>query len=307
MKKLLFTLSAAALMFASCDKSEEGSALTTDGVVTFTSDLSTRVETTDKASKWEYNDQIGIYMMNSTTTSLSAENVPYVTGVESGAAAAASTTFSAVTAADAIVYPNSGTVGFFAYYPYSTLTADCIELDVADQSAEGTMEMLDFMTASATGKSRGDEVALTFAHKMAKLSFTITARENLESLTGLEVSVSGHNTVGSYDVTTGAISGSLSTATDIDMYVVVSGATATAEAIIHPETTISEITFSVDGRTFGAALSTANTAYAANSIYSYSIAVGNDYADFTGDCTISDWTAGTTTGDPVTEETTENN
>ncbi|MFI3269747.1 MAG: fimbrillin family protein [Rikenellaceae bacterium] len=303
MKKLLFTLSAVALMFASCDKSEEGSALATDGVVTFTSDLSTRVETTDKVSKWEYNDQVGIYMLYSSTTSITSENVPYVTGIEQSAEAAENTIFSAVTTADAIIYPNSGTVGFYAYYPYTAaLTADCITLDVADQTAEGAMGDLDFMTASATGKSRGDEVKLAFAHKMAKLSFTITANDNVTSLTGLAVTVSGHNTLGVYDVKTGALSGSLSDSDDIEMYVVVSDDTATAEAIIHPETTISGITFSLDGREFGAKLSTENTIYAANSIYSYTIAVGNDYAKFTGDCTIIDWTDGTTAGDPVTEE-----
>ncbi|MFR9565349.1 MAG: fimbrillin family protein, partial [Rikenellaceae bacterium] len=285
MKRAIIILAAAATV-AACSKSEEAATLASDSVVTFTSNLATRVASTGTTSVWEYEDKIGITMTATSSEYKSTfENVPYISAVESGSTAD-KTTFSAV--GDAITYPNSGSVNFYAYYPYDEDLANGVTtLDVTGQSTDG-LSSKDLMIASNTGVAVGaSAVALEFDHKMAKLSFTLSKGENIESLEGLTASFTGHSTSGSLAIETGIISVATASTGEIDMYVTEGADSYTAEAIIYPETATTAVVFTLNGRSFGTTI--ASTTFAENKIYSYTMTIGNDYVDFDGECKINSW------------------
>ncbi len=311
MKRAIIILAAAAAIVA-CSKSEEAATLTTDEVVQFTSGISTRVSTSGTESVWEYADQIGITMTASSSDYiLGVDNIPYNSSVASGETDD-KTTFTAAVAADAITYPNSGTVSFRAYFPYSdNLSSGSVTIEDVDLSDQSTgVYSKPLMTAQGKvgevteiSVDNSSAIELTFSHQMAKLSFSVEAKESVASLADLAVSISGHNAVKTYvyDTSAGTFATSgTATAGDIDMYVAVDGLTATIEAIIHTETATPKVTFTLDGRTFGTTI--AETDFAAGNIYSYTMYVGNDYVDFDGDCTINDWeSAGEPTYYPTEE------
>ncbi|MFI3270392.1 MAG: fimbrillin family protein [Rikenellaceae bacterium] len=297
-----------AALLAACSTSEETTTLVADGVARFSSDISTRVSTdlSDKSSSWEAGDKIGIYMSGTASSS----NVQYV-----AQKSATTTDFAVAEGAEGIIYPNSGTVNFVAYSPYSAdVSGDEITIDVSDQSSEAARNACDFMVSTnAVDKSYSDSgsaVALSFDHKMAMLVFEVTTKDSMSDLTDLAVKItSGLTATQSYSVLTGLVTGLVDNSSapenEIKMCVEVgvSGETATVTAIIHPETVYDgmDLQFTANGMAVIAASN--GYAYAAGNIYKYEVTIGNDYVDISEVCDITAW-VGNNSSDSFATDTT---
>lgn len=325
MKKII--LAAALVALASCTKDETYYA-ENSSVATFrAADIDTRVSA--DGTKWVYGDQIGITMFSLSTTAEtndtetiaeSGDNIAYetVTKSEYGTlenytgATAASVSFTPVFDEQALIYPNSGSVRFYAYYPYQSTTAETYlySADVSDQSKD-----IDFMVAEPITTTRtSNSQVLNFSHKLSKLTISIKGNENVANLTSVKASISGLNTIGSYSIKDGKQSGELSDTKPID-FVMSYGTTdatsgyitsATATAIILPEELkeASTVTFILGERTFSVELAS-GTEFASGNNHTYSVALGNDYAYFTSGSTIGPWTTDDSETPLYSEETVE--
>lgn len=288
---LLFTFLVVAAM-VSCSKDEDYTAQRERTAATFTSSIDTRVSS--DGTKWSAAENIGVTMftLSGDVETLDSDNINYVsTNTEE----AASVNFEAVTSDEEILYPDSGSVKFYAYYPYQADAADNNYLYAADVSDQ--TESIDFMVAApVTTASTSSTIGLLFSHKLAKLTINIIGNDNVTDLTGVTASISGLSTTGSYDIYTGVQSGDLD-GSDVSIAFNMSYGTAvndviisaTATAIILPETLSSAatITFTLGTREFTISLAE-YTAFAAGYNHSYTVALGNDYASFVGS-TITGW------------------
>lgn len=285
-----------------CAKEDSDTPTQSSGIVKFCSaEIDTRV--TAEGDKWNKDEEIGISMYTVTTVTnendtenLTNVNVKYVSTNDDDEQT--SVDFEAETEASSLLYPNTGSVKFYAYYPFqTTLTSDYLYTAVVSDQSKN----VDFMVASTNVVDRytGTHV-LAFAHKLTKITFEITGNDNAEDVSGLSaVSVVGLSTTGSYDIRTGELSGSLSGNTTAIDFVVDSncGSTSTvyATAIVHPETLsdAAVVTFTIDGgsdpdRNFLLNIPK-NTQFLASSNHKYSVALGNDIAEFKGNSIIEGW------------------
>jgi hypothetical protein len=185
---------------------------------------------------WAGNDAIGVFMVNHGSNDVrnEATNKRYVTATGNGNFAPA--------AADTIYYPvNGDKVDFIAYYPYvsSISTLGAYAVNVSDQSAPAAIDLL---YAKADNSSAGyDEsntssVALTFSHKLSKLTLNIAAPTastliTAPDLASMTVSIAGLNTQASFNLAAGTL-GAASAPAAITPYVVTAG--AKYEAILLP-------------------------------------------------------------------------
>ncbi|MFI3270466.1 MAG: fimbrillin family protein [Rikenellaceae bacterium] len=288
MKRAITILASAAALLVGCDKSGDGLESAADGVARFSSDISTRVSTDSAGdSEWEAGDRVGIYMYDYMYDASSLvtlrENVQY------SATAGATTEFSLASGEEAILYPNSGEVCFWAYAPYTD--EEYLTLDVSDQTTEAKRNLMDYMFARATaGTSFADSataVALTFEHQMAMLKFEVTCNESVTSLTGLTCAITGLTTTQSYDVERQNTTGTPETGT-IDMLVEqTNDTTATITAIVHPgAVSSSSVVLSLGGKTLVATLPALS--FSANKIYTYAMEMGSNYVTI-GTGTVSAW------------------
>lgn len=282
-----------------------GGTLSGDDVVKFASaSIDTRVST--DGTMWSIADNIGITMFNQDATTLAetvATNSDNINYVSSNSAETLSTTFTVATVGKELLYPNTGKVKFYAYYPFQSTMADgtfTYSADVSDQSAN-----IDFMVAEPITTSRTDEsLSFVFSHKLSKITIAIKGNENVPDLTEVTVSAKGLSTKGSYSILSGSDKGDLSS-NDVALPFVISNNTttaATATAIILPETlsTTATVTFTLGSRSFKISIPT-NTTFSAGDNHAYSVALGNDYTDF-GDCTIVGWGDDVDKGELFSEE-----
>ncbi len=286
MKRKL-TILAAAIALAACSTSEETTSLVADGVARFSSEISTRVSTdlSTQNSAWEAGDVVGIYMYSDQSDQLRSD-VPY-----SASEAATTTSFTPYGSEEAILYPNSGSVTFQAYSPYTD--AEYLTIDLSDQTTEARRNMMDYMISevsdAASYESSATAVALTFKHKMAMLRFDVTCNDTVASIDGLTCTItSGLTATQSYDKITGVAVVDTAEAGPINMLVEQTSTTAaTITAIIHPEEiTSAGVTFSFGGEVVATFLP-AQT-FEANKIYSYPVEMGSNYATI-GTSTVNAW------------------
>ncbi|MFI3319114.1 MAG: fimbrillin family protein [Rikenellaceae bacterium] len=300
MKRVIIaTLALAAL---GCQSDGGGSLSGGSTQVEFTSaTITTRVNA--EGDEWVEGDGVGIYMSAAGASSFDADNSNVLYKANSGGES--TTRFVPESDDEAILYLTSSNMDFAAYYPYSaSLSGMLYSIDSSVQD-----ETLDFMWAEALDQVRGTAIALPFTHRMAKIELIITHRDNLPSLAGLAVSLTGSSTQGSFDITTGELAGSLSASTtpislatvsyveDLaaeDGYTITTGDEVdrvVATAIIMPEALAGDatFTFSVDGRTFTKSLS--GVEFLAGKINSYNISLGYEIAYFDGGSTIKSWGA----------------
>ncbi len=311
MKRLLFTLIAAAAVSA-CAKDDAVAPSTSDNVVKFSSsEIETRIDTNE--NEWiEDKDRIGITTngFSSVTNGVDFVNVQYQ--AESSGDA---TAFTLTGGESAILYPNvaassSNSVDFYAYYPYTTTaySSESVKVDISDQS---DLAAIDFMVGrnsddtdnvSVTGYGDGandSEVAFRFYHKLSKLILNIELNDNIATLKGLKVEMLDIETEGVYSVVDGSQSETLAIE-DVTLAVVegaedasgnVTGATVTA--ILHPKsysTNSPTLKFAANGKIYEVTFAATLTAGCS---HIFSLALGNDETLFTSDSTIGSWTPGT--------------
>lgn len=113
---------------------------------------------------WEAGDRIGI-------SGAGRSNICYVTDSGDGS-------FKVDTKGNQIYFQDESEVIFSAYYPWNQLTEGnlLINADTRNQTGQKTF---DFLWAKASGKKDAPDVAFSFSHRMAKVSFTVRPGEGM--------------------------------------------------------------------------------------------------------------------------------
>lgn len=209
MKRLFTTIAAAAMLFTGCQNEEPQAINSGDGEVTFTSGIATRASDT----MWMPNDKIGVYMLETGTTTAIKSHVEYTNSANDATVLFTTTT--------PIYYPHAGHVDFLAYYPYASpaLIDYKYLLNVKDQI---NLPAIDLMTSkNLTNVARSTEAKnLIFNHKLSNIALVIKVGDGLmgQDLTGLTVQLTGTKATGTYDIS----------AADADADVIVLTGTSTA-------------------------------------------------------------------------------
>lgn len=262
------TLSSVAIAFAavlalgSCNQSDD---IQADGPrsIQFTANIGEQMavasQTRAAGTNWNQDDAIGVFMVKNKETSIAstyAGNKKFTTSIGN--------LFMPLPGYE-IYYPldENNRVDFIAYYPYTDgLNMDSkIDVSTADQSKQPEFDMLWAKadnSGQGYGKNYGDNIPLTFNHRLARLTMNIKAAANtaLADLDGMVVTIKGMNTATTFAVKDGAI-GTATTKTNFTARKTTTpisgGYLATYDAIIVPATYAdSDITveFSVYGLTF---------------------------------------------------------
>lgn len=184
-------------IFCAC-KNEMQDPITSDEAVSISAQIAL-----SKASgtTWNTNDSVGVYMLNAgtyTPIGLNA-NVPYLTPNADG-------NFVAQNAV--IYYPQSGKVGFLAYYPYQKgVTGFIYKVRVADQTK---LAAIDLMLASKLDSIAKTKAKLTFnfKHKLSDVCLNISSGAGVSDadLVGLSVSIQHVPTTADFNLSTEVLS-----------------------------------------------------------------------------------------------------
>lgn len=254
---------AAMSLFGACTKENRGE-----------SDNNTVVKiSSTKASgtTWATGDTVGLFMFNSTTTTISNG------AANKGHTIAESGTFVPVSK-DTIYYPKSGKVDFAAYFPYiSMLSETTYPINVSNQSSPVALDLM-YTTSVDTNPTGLDKksgtVHLAFSHKLTKLIINTTAGAGITAseIASMSVKIKDMNTTASFDLSTGTISTGVNPA-DITPLTVVAG--SKYEAIILPANFAAGeliIEFSVAGTV--QKWSVAATIFNSNEQHIYNVVVG---------------------------------
>lgn len=192
MKKgiLLGTLAVVAL--TACNNDENELSWGDKNLAAFTASIDGQTVTRAYDQVWEDGDKIGI---TGTSGDKAYTNVAYTTTGDGN--------FSVVTPGTEIYYQDNAQVAFTAYYPWNDLAgASSVTSNTCYQSDQ---KNFDFLHATGTGSKATPEVALTFAHKMAKVVLTLKKGTDVsyEELKSAVLTLKGFKNNGAFDVTTG--------------------------------------------------------------------------------------------------------
>ena len=202
-------------------------------------------------TSWEAGDQIGIYVRRTAqNTTWSAEqlqhsNLHYKTTRGGGIA-----TFDPADDQQKVQWDSSMKYDILAYYPYNAQTQEGkIAYSVADQATIKPLLISDNLSAIAPDVAK----RLIFRQALTSLCFEMRSEDG-GSLEGVQVRIVGMPTTGSLDLLSRQWQVDDSSTAEISVPVTVSGATATATALILPiEKTTSEmkVLFTLpNGRTY---------------------------------------------------------
>ena len=243
MKKMtkFFALALLAGAMVSCSTEDTASSTQNDKVaVQFTGGIN--VNTRAAGVAWADGDRIGIFMTGA-NQSLSAdaikEGVDNVCYQTSGSSA-----FSPISGGKTIFFPIDGDVDFYSYYPQTTVSDYKVALNVADQTSQ---EAIDFMYAQTKGCHKSiPQVELKFNHMLSNLVLNVQPGNGLteDDLNKLKVTIKDQNTIATFNLADGLISGEGNPA-NIQMKAVQVG--KKYEAILLPtKSTTREIEFDLD-------------------------------------------------------------
>ncbi len=291
MKKILY-IALAATLFAGC--SQEDTALQADRTA---AQFSKAAITRASGAEWAANDKIGIYMTQAGATSLTgasivdgAANISYHV-VASGKTG----TFSPTNTSESIYFPPSGSVDFYAYYPYSATTADGVyKINTSNQTS---LPAIDLMTAKVPNQSKSNpSVPFQFAHRLAKVKLTIQAGDGLTAadIANVTVALAGTSPQADCNLLTGAITNP-TTAAEISVPQTVNPADASqrmAEAIVIPQNNVADVKlkFNVPAiKTFTASLPSGTTAFEGGKSFLYTVTIARATVTIS-ESDITDWT-----------------
>lgn len=289
-------LTVAVLATTSCNHDTEPGAINPDGrtALAVTSGIQTRAYD----NRWEANDAIGIYMLNSTT--IEAANKKYTTSADGKSA-----TFAPAATDQTIYFPVDGTKrDFVAYYPYATIgEGNLYAVSVAVQSSQKAIDLMGAVKVS--GKSKTDaSVAFVFAHKLAKLDIAIkgdgTSITN-DQLANTAVKITNQQTAGTYNVVSGGdVTATQGDPAEITLFTATNG--LKAEGIVLPNTDTDDmrLTFTVPApidQMFTWEIKTAANSqlFEAGKKYKYTITIAKVGVSVSS--TVTDWIAGNGDGE----------
>lgn len=205
-----------AVMMSSCSVNDDIEYNNDNGAVRFTAGIA-QVATPQGApvtkaagTTWANGDAIGIFMAaHGGTTNVLAENKKYTTTGSSSFTPASG---------EEIFYPQAGAVDFIAYYPWKTgyTLGTAINVEINTTQTTENQPTFDLLRAKAdnsgNGYNKGDAVALTFDHMLARIEMTIVKPSTINpnntgltdaDLTGMTVTVTGMNTTNTFDLSAG--------------------------------------------------------------------------------------------------------
>ncbi|WP_454059733.1 fimbrillin family protein [Elizabethkingia ursingii] len=290
-KNQLFGLSTAfalALLVQSCkndDYRDQGPQMGGNGKAQFTSSIGGAPTTRVTGNTWDSKDAIGVFMKQGAGLSNAlASNKKYTTEGNGNFSGDGS---------EVINYPDTGSVDFVAYYPYTTnLSGTTLPVSVATQTNLSAIDVL--YSNNATGLSKTSGTAnLNFAHKLAKIEFTVKAGNGVADVNGLSVAYKNVNTTASLDLATGTLSGA-ATPKDVTAKTTAKAPGQFVEAILLPgDYSAKTVVFTLASGTYTWTLP-ASTTFDATKKYTFDITLqtsssGNQVA-VTGAGTITDWT-----------------
>lgn len=291
LRNMAFTAVLLAVFCMSCQKDEQG----IDGgkgeggrTVRFQSAIQgilTRV--TDQA--WEEGDRLGVYMCEASGSNLTA-NQQYVADVQGNLTVAGGTD---------LVYPESGKVKFYAYYPYQEeVSNDAYRVDVT-----GNKDLVWAVTEELEASE--NPVSLLFAHQLTKLELVVKAGTGVNSLEGLEVKANGLYGSADFNLKTGVLS-NRTVGNEVEIGMQIAGNDRKGSFILIPceQLAGASLSFTLNGASF--VWDVSNLTFNAKTKYVYTITLsrptGNEVEASFGAATIGEWTDRVEREETLTED-----
>lgn len=284
---LLYMGALSTLALMSCTNNDDNSEWYGSEGIVFTTAIQSRVS----GNTWNANDEVGIYMMNSGSgiEAATAQNKKYIAQTNGTLTAASG---------NGIYLPESGSVDFIAYYPYTTsVSGNKIAVNVSDQSKPAAIDLIYSNGTKGIEATSATTVDLAFTHQLTKITLNVTKDATVETLSGLGVTMKGISTEGEFNLADGTLAATAGTNNkDVAMYMDVQGTTATATAIIIPtaastDQTSLNLTFNLNGQSFTHTISDANIFEKGKNVSFYAnLSINNGKPVVTiGAATIEDW------------------
>ena len=283
---LLYMGALSTLALVSCTNNDDNSEWYGSEGIVFTSAIQSRVS----GNAWNANDEVGIYMMNagSGIETATAQNKKYIAQTNGTLTAASG---------NGIYLPESGSVDFIAYYPYTTsVSGNKIAVNVSDQSKPAAIDLIYSNGTKGIEATTATTISLAFTHQLSKLTLNVTKDATVETLSGLNVTMKGISTEGEFNLADGTLTATTGTNNkEVAMNVNAEGTTATA--IILPTASASDqtainLTFSLNGQSFTYTIdNTAIFEKGTNVTFNANLSINNGKPVVTvGNATITDWT-----------------
>lgn len=285
---LLYMGALSTLALMSCTNNDDNSEWYGSEGIVFTTAIQSRVS----GNTWNANDEVGIYMMNagSGIEAATAQNKKYIAQTNGTLTAAPG---------NGIYLPESGSVDFIAYYPYTTsVSGNKLAVNVSDQSNPAAIDLIYSNGTKGVAATTATTISLGFTHQLTKVTLNVTKDETIETLNGLGVNIKGISTEGEFNLADGTLTATAGTNNkDVAMYIDAQGTTATATAIILPtaastDQTSLNLTFNLNGQSFTHTISDASIFEKGTNVsFKANLSINNGKPVVTvGNATISNWT-----------------
>lgn len=285
---LLYMGALSTLTLMSCTNNDDNSEWYGSEGIVFTTAIQSRVS----GNTWNANDEVGIYMMNagSGIEAATAQNKKYIAQTNGTLTAAPG---------NGIYLPESGSVDFIAYYPYTTsVSGNKLAVNVSDQSNPAAIDLIYSNGTKGVAATTATTISLGFTHQLTKVTLNVTKDGTIETLNGLGVNIKGISTEGEFNLADGTLTATAGTNNkDVAMYIDAQGTTATATAIILPtaastDQTSLNLTFNLNGQSFTHTISDASIFEKGTNVsFNAKLSINNGKPVVTvGNATISNWT-----------------
>lgn len=284
---LLYMGALSTLALMSCTNNDDNSEWYGSEGIVFTTAIQSRVS----GNTWNANDEVGIYMMNagSGIEAATAQNKKYIAQTNGTLTAAPG---------NGIYLPESGSVDFIAYYPYTTsVSGNKLAVNVSDQSNPAAIDLIYSNGTKGVAATTSTTISLGFTHQLTKVTLNVTKDGTIETLNGLGVNIKGISTEGEFNLADGTLTATAGTNNkDVAMYIDAQGTTATATAIILPtaastDQTSLNLTFNLNGQSFTHTISDASIFEKGTNVsFNANLSINNGKPVVTiGAATIEDW------------------
>lgn len=283
---LLYMGALSTLALVSCTNNDDNSEWYRSEGIVFTTAIQSRVS----GNTWNANDEVGIYMMNAggTIDAATAQNKKYIAQTNGTLTAASG---------NGIYLPESGSVDFIAYYPYTTsVSGNKIAVNVSDQSKPAAIDLIYSNGTKGVAATTSSNISLTFTHKLSKMTINVSKDATIETLNGLTINMNGISTEGEFNLGNGTLTATAGTnQKDVAMNVNAEGTTATA--IILPtaastDQTAVTLKFNLAGKSYTYTLTDASIFEEGKNVtFNANLSINNGKPVVTvGTATIEDWT-----------------
>jgi hypothetical protein len=283
---LLYMGALSTLALVSCTNNDDNSEWYGSEGIVFTTAIQSRVS----GNTWNANDEVGIYMMNAggTIDAATAQNKKYIAQTNGTLTAASG---------NGIYLPESGSVDFIAYYPYTTsVSGNKIAVNVSGQSKPAAIDLIYSNGTKGVAATTSSNISLTFTHKLSKMTINVSKDATIETLNGLTIDMNGISTEGEFNLGNGTLTATAGTnQKDVAMNVNAEGTTATA--IILPtaastDQTAVTLKFNLAGKSYTYTLTdTSIFEEGKNVTFNANLSINNGKPVVTvGTATIEDWT-----------------